>query len=60
MESNSDHVIKEIESNNPWYSASQFAWSEKESIGRIYNQKLLFFSLISAGLIPRSLLRSIG
>ena len=53
MESNSDHVIKEIESNNPWYSASQFAWSEKESIRRIYNQRLLFFSLI----VKREMLR---
>jgi len=35
MESNSDHVIKEIESNNPWYTTSQFAWSEKEFRSKI-------------------------
>jgi len=37
------HVKKKIESNNQWYTSSQFAWAEKESIRRIYEQRFLFF-----------------
>lgn len=37
------HVKKEIEKGNPWYVSSQFEWTEKESIRRIYDQRFLFF-----------------
>jgi len=43
MENYTNHVKKQIESNNLWYTGSQFAWAEKESIKRIYDQRFLFF-----------------
>jgi len=43
MNDHTDHVKKKIESNNQWYTSSQFAWAEKESVRRIYDQRFLFF-----------------
>lgn len=38
-----NYIKKQISDENPWYVNSQFAWAEKESIKRIYNQRFIFF-----------------
>jgi 2-polyprenyl-3-methyl-5-hydroxy-6-metoxy-1,4-benzoquinol methylase len=43
MSNYTNHVRKQIESNNPWYTGAQFAWAKKESIRRIYDHRFLFF-----------------
>lgn len=43
MNNYAEHISKQIADDNPWYTDSQFEWAEKESIRRIYNQRILFF-----------------
>lgn len=37
------HINEEIKNGNPWYTDSHFEWSERESIRRIYDQRLIYF-----------------
>ena len=43
MNNYAEHISKQIESKNPWYTESHFAYAEKESVRRIYEQRFLFF-----------------